>query len=136
MIRKLGEYISVRDKEQMIKKIDSGARLDLMYEHKNFLNGKGIIIKKKNRKISSCGHDKQEHNTKECIHNWIDGRKKRGMKWLQILDEMKKIYFEKSQKTQDLSPLTKSPIEIKDVHIEFDDLHNNDIQNGKLFYII
>ena len=54
------------------------------------------------------------------------------MKWLQILDEMKKNYFEKSQKNQDLSTLTKSPIEIKDVHIEFDDLHNNDIQNGKL----
>ena len=47
MIRKLGEYISVHDKEQMIKKIDSGARSDLMYEHKTFLNGKGIIIKKK-----------------------------------------------------------------------------------------
>ena len=61
----------------MIKKIDSGARSDLMYEHKTFLNGKGIIIKKKNRNISSCEHDKQEHNTKECIHNWIDGRKKK-----------------------------------------------------------
>ena len=62
--------------------------------------------------------------------------KKNGTKWLQILDEMKKVYFEESQKTQDLSPLTKSPIEIKDVHIEFDDLHNNDIQHGKLLYII
>ena len=136
MIRKLGEYISVRDKEQMIKKIDSGARLDLMYEHKTFLNGKGIIIKKKNRENSSCWHNKQEHNTNKCIHNWINERKKNGMKWLQILDEMKKVYFEESQKTQDLSPLTKSPIEIKDVHIEFDDLHNNDIQHGKLVYII
>ena len=42
------------------------------------------------------------HNTKECIHNWIDG----------------------------------CPIEMKDVHIEFDNIHNNDIQNGKLVYII
>ena len=77
MISKLGEYISVRDKEQMIKEIDSGDRSDLFYEHKTFLNGKGIIIKKKkNRNISSCGHDKQEHNTNKCIHNWIDERKK------------------------------------------------------------
>ena len=49
---------------------------------------------------------------------------------------MKKVYFEESQKTQDLSSLTKLPIEIKDVHIEFDDLYNNDIQHGKLVYII
>ena len=48
------------------------------------------------------------------------------MKWLQILDEMKKVYFEESKKNQDLSPSTKSPIEIKDVHIEFDNMHNND----------
>ena len=66
----------------------------------------------------------------------MDAKKKNGMKWLQILDEMKKLYFEESQKTQDLSPFTKSPIEIKDVHIEFDDLHNNDIQHGKLVNII
>ena len=46
MICELGKYISARDKEQMIKKIDSGARSDLMYEHKTFLNGKGIIKKK------------------------------------------------------------------------------------------
>ena len=50
MISKLGEYISVRDKEQMIKKIDSGAQSDLMYEHKSFLNGKGIIIIIKKKK--------------------------------------------------------------------------------------
>ena len=47
-----------------------------------------------------------------------------------------KNYFEESKKNQDLSPSTKSPIEIKDVHIEFDNMHNNDTQNGKLVYII
>ena len=63
----------------------------------------------------------------KCDHlNRIDGRKKKRMKWLQILDEMKKIYFEESKKNQDLFLSTKSPIEIKDVHIEFDNMHNND----------
>ena len=50
MISKLGEYISILEKEQLIKKIDSGAQADLMYEQKTFLNGKGIIIKKKKEK--------------------------------------------------------------------------------------
>ena len=71
-ISKLGEYISVRDKEQMIIKIDIGAWSDLMYEHKTFLNSKGISINNKNRKFSSSNHDKKEHNTKACIHNWMD----------------------------------------------------------------
>ena len=48
----------------------------------------------------------------------------------------KKIHFEESQKNQHISSSTKSLTEMKDVHIEFDNMNNNDIQNGKLVYII
>ena len=70
------------------------------------------------------------------MYSQLDGCIKNGMKWSQILEDIKKIHFEESQKNRHISSSTKSLIEMKDVHIEFDNMNNNDIQNGKLVYII
>ena len=136
MVSKLGEYISIRDKDQMVVKIDSGVRSDLIYEHKTFLNGKGIIIKKKNKKSINIDNDKKNENIKACIYNWIDGCIKKGMNWTQIMEDIKKTYLEEAQRRQINSTPAKSSMEMKNFHIEFDNMNNNHMKNGKSVYII
>ena len=97
MVSKLGEYITVRDKDQMILKIDNGERDDLVYEPRSFKHGKGIVISKKCNDII-LPQTTTDIVMKKCqLSMWVKQCISSGMTWPQVCTKLKTIYTQEYQ---------------------------------------
>lgn len=89
----LGEYISVRDNEGIVNKIQSGVITNLSFERVQFTNGKGIIFSKIN---NSAEHHSSMDGTFNPA-NWVLDCKKKGMSIDQICNLVTYFYTEKEE---------------------------------------
>ena len=75
MVTNLGEYISVRDNEGIVNKIQTDVITNLAFERVQFTNGKGIIF----CKINDCVEQYSSNEGTFNPSNWVLHCKKRGM---------------------------------------------------------
>ena len=90
MLSNLGEYISVRDNEGIVNKINSGLIRNLTYQKRTFKNGKGIIITNLNHKVVKKVPDMNELTNN--VNEWVAVSIKNGVVLEQILFNVHKIY--------------------------------------------
>ena len=90
MLLKLGEYISVRDNEGIIKKIDSGTIKNLTYKHKSFKNGKGLVITKSN--FHSHNQNTEIEQLVKHVNEWVKVSMTNGVKLEEIVLNIQKMY--------------------------------------------
>ena len=88
----LGEYITVRDNDHIVKKINNGEKAELTYEHKIFKNGKGVLVSKinKDQNVRTLQVKDQVRNVKE----WVTLCVERQVSLPQILCTVEKFYKE------------------------------------------
>ena len=90
MLLKLREYISVRDNDSIIQKIDSGTIKNLSYKHKSFKNGQGLVITKS---------DFHSHESKLSmthlvghVNEWVKVSMVNGVELEQIMLKIQKMH--------------------------------------------
>lgn len=109
MVSKLGEYITVRDKDQMVLKIDNGERCDLIYEPRSFKHGKGIVISNKIKDTSLSSTNKDTVLNGFQLSVWVKQCISSGMTWPQVCSRVQNIYtneFNVYSKTNSFSSKT------------------------------
>ena len=100
MVSKLGEYITVRDKDQMISKIDSGERDDLEYEARTFTHGKGVVISKKYKNNTLPTITNRIISNEPQMGLWVKQCIRNGMDWNHIQTKVKDIFLQECENIQ------------------------------------
>ena len=100
MVSKLGEYITVRDKDQMISKIDSGEREDLEYEVRTFTHGKGVVISKKHKNHTLPTITNRIICDDSQLGLWIKQCISEGMDWNHVQTKVKQIFIQEYEMSQ------------------------------------
>lgn len=90
MLANLGEYISVRDNEGLIQKINSGTIKNLSYKHISFKNGKGLVITK--RDFHSHDQNMSMKQLVNYVNEWVKMSIINGVELDQIVSNIQKMY--------------------------------------------
>ena len=133
MVSKLGEYITVRDKDQMILKIDSGERLDLVYEPRSFKHGKGIVISKKDNDTSYLPNTQNIVSEESQMSLWVKQCISLGMEWQQVSTKVKDIFNQEYQCHKTKHSSTTTSMLNNEKQVEMIHPHIDNIVQGMCF---
>jgi len=134
----LGEYITVRDNDGIVNKINSGEKSDLTYEHKTFKNGNGILISRKNKDQDM--KTLQVKDQVQKVKEWVMLCMEKQISLPQILHTVQSFYNESFKQLQTPTILCEQNKSLCENEIQNNDLNDTNkitpdkLHHGMLFH--